>query len=53
MARKYTAPTAKQPARLSVGDMQAALPKLRRRLEEVEAFDPTFISDECDATNFP
>jgi predicted nucleotide-binding protein len=36
-----TQPTPKQLARLSVHDMQSALPKLQRRLDEVNAIDPT------------
>jgi uncharacterized protein (TIGR02391 family) len=35
----------KQPARLSVGDMQSALPKLQRRINEVAAIDPNRASD--------
>jgi uncharacterized protein (TIGR02391 family) len=49
MARKFTPPPDPQPARLSIGEMQAALPKLRRRLAEVEAFDPTTPRSEFDA----
>jgi hypothetical protein len=39
MARR-TSPPPKQPAHLSVGDMQSALPKLQRRVDEVNAIDP-------------
>jgi len=42
MARGRTSqPLAKQPAHLSVGDMQSALPKLQRRINEVTAIEPT------------
>lgn len=41
MARSRTSqPPAKQPAQLSVGDMQSALPKLQRRIIDVAAVDP-------------
>jgi uncharacterized protein (TIGR02391 family) len=41
MARSRTSqPPPKQPARLSVRDMQSALPKLQRRIKEVAAIDP-------------
>jgi uncharacterized protein (TIGR02391 family) len=41
MARSRTSqPPAKRPAQLSVGDMQSALPKLQRRIDEVAAIDP-------------
>jgi predicted nucleotide-binding protein len=36
-----TQPSPKQLARLSVDDMKSALPKLQRRLDEVNAIDPT------------
>jgi uncharacterized protein (TIGR02391 family) len=41
MARSRTShqPPPKQPAQLSVGDMQGALPKLQRRIDEVAAID--------------
>jgi predicted nucleotide-binding protein len=39
MARRPPPPTP-QPAVLSLSDMQRAIPRLRRRLAEVEAFDP-------------
>jgi hypothetical protein len=41
MARPTSSPPSKQPACLSVGDMQSALPKLQRRLDEVKAIEPT------------
>jgi predicted nucleotide-binding protein len=41
MARHTSPPPAKQPAHLSVREMQNALPKLQRRLNEVNAIDPT------------
>ena len=44
MARR-TSPPAKQPALLSVRDMQSALRKLQRRLNEVEAIDPKQATD--------
>jgi uncharacterized protein (TIGR02391 family) len=40
MARRTSQPLPKQPAHLSVGDLQTALPKLQRRLNEVNAIDP-------------
>ena len=41
MARSRTSqPPSKQPAQLSVGDMQSALPKLQRRIDEIAAIDP-------------
>jgi uncharacterized protein (TIGR02391 family) len=41
MPRSRTSqPPPKQPAQLSVGDMQSALPKLQRRIDEVAAIDP-------------
>jgi uncharacterized protein (TIGR02391 family) len=45
MARSRTSqPQPKQPAQLSVGDMQRALPKLQRRIDEVTAIDPKHAS---------
>lgn len=40
MARRTTPPPTPQPARLSLLDIQLALPRLERRIEEVEAFSP-------------
>jgi predicted nucleotide-binding protein len=40
MARRASPPLPKQPARLSVGEMRRALPKLQRRLDQVNAIDP-------------
>ena len=45
MARR-TIPTAPQPARLSVDQLRAALPKLERRLTEFQALDYEGLSDE-------
>jgi uncharacterized protein (TIGR02391 family) len=45
MARRASPPPPKQPAHLSVGDMQSALPKLQRRIDEVKAIDPTQATD--------
>jgi uncharacterized protein (TIGR02391 family) len=45
MPRSRTSqPPPKQPAQLSVGDMQSALPKLQRRITEVAAIDPNSAS---------
>jgi len=41
MPRSRTSqPPPKQPAQLSVGDMQSALPKLQRRIDEIAAINP-------------
>lgn len=37
-----------QPARLTIEQMRSAIPKLRRRIEEVSAFDPQTINDRSD-----
>src|SRR5215831_9939922 len=41
MVRTIEPPPTKQLARLSVSDMQSALPKLQRRLDEIKSIDPT------------
>lgn len=48
MARRTSAPQQKQPANLSAGDIQAAIPKLTRRLAEVRDFDPKGVSGNFD-----
>lgn len=45
MAKRAGRQPSKSPARLSRGDIEAALPKLRRRLAEFEAFDPAAMTD--------
>ncbi len=47
MARKET-PATPQPAQLTSEQMRRAIPKLRRRIEELEAFDPTTVRDRSD-----
>ena len=47
MARK-TPPPSPQPAQLSADQMRIAIPKLRRRIEELATFDPNSITDRSD-----
>ncbi len=47
MARRSESP-AKQAANLTPGGMTAAIPKLRRRIAELEKFDPASVNDRSD-----
>ncbi|MGN7770767.1 TIR domain-containing protein [Phyllobacterium sp. 22552] len=44
MARRTTSYTAPLPAKLSVEEMQKAIPRLRKRIDEVQAFEPNAIT---------
>ena len=41
-------PAAPQPARLTPEEMRAAIPRLQRRIADLEAFDPTTVQDRHD-----
>jgi uncharacterized protein (TIGR02391 family) len=47
MARRASQPEP-QPANLSAMQMQEAIPRIRRRIAEVEAFDPSTVNDRSD-----
>lgn len=48
MARTKSALSEPKPAQLSIGEMQVALPKLERRLIEIESFDPNLVAGFAD-----
>jgi uncharacterized protein (TIGR02391 family) len=48
MATKRAAPAAPAPANLSAEQIRAALPKLERRIKDLEAFDPNSITQRSD-----
>lgn len=41
-------PLQPQPARLTADDMRAAIPKLKRRIEELSSFNPLSVTDDSD-----
>lgn len=48
MATRKPASVSPQPANLSVEQMRSAIPKLERRIKDLEAFDPSTIQDRGD-----
>jgi predicted nucleotide-binding protein len=44
MASRSKSPPPKQPANLSIAEMQAGIQRLRKRLDEVKAFDPRTVT---------
>lgn len=46
MSRRPSTPATPQPAKLSLDDMKRAIPRLQKRLEAVQAFDPNVSSEE-------
>lgn len=46
MARRSGTPPAKQPARLSIQELQAGIGRLQKRVAEVNQFDPASVTDQ-------
>ena len=48
MAKRTSAPSEREPARLSLEQIQSAIPKLERRLKEIEAIDVDAVRPDSD-----